>query len=262
MRPRTAPRPLATPLGAAALALVVLGSTGAATAATGGALVLGRANSASSRTGLTSSAGTPLSLYAKSGYAPLLVNSAVKVAHLNADRVDGLDSSQLQRRVTAACPGGAVRSVLTSGAVTCAGVPAKARFVPRVGADGPDATAVLATVSGVTVRAYCRRTGGSIPSALVGVYLNGSGAVHGHLTVSEGAATAVSPFSTPLAASANTSPLYARSRFYSDGGVVRATVVGLVDTQDTTVQVTAHVVLDVRDASASATPCSVWATVV
>jgi hypothetical protein len=260
--PRFALRSLLTPLGAAALALLLIASTGVATAATGGTFILGRGNSASSRTGLTSSSGTPLSLYAKAGYAPLLVNSATKVSNLNADKVDGLDSAQLQRRVSGTCAGGAVRSVTPLGAVTCVRVPARARFVPHVGIDGPDASQVLAAFDGVTVRGYCRRVGGSVPSALVAIYVNGAGVMHGHLTVTEGGATAVSAVSTQLAVTGNGSPLYARSRFYSDGGLVRATVIGMVDAQQTTTQITAHVVLDLRDTSAEARPCSVWATVV
>lgn len=262
MTRRFALRTHITPVDSAALALVLIASTGVATAATGGTFVLGRGNSASTRTGLTSSTGTPLSLYAKAGYAPLLVNSATKVTHLNADKLDGLDSAQLQRRVSASCPGGAVRSVTPLGSVTCARVPAKARFVPPVGVDGPDASQVLASFDGVTVRGYCRRVGGSVPSALVAIYVNGEGAMHGHLTVTEGGATAVSPISAQLAATGNGSPLYARSRFYSDGGLVRATVVGMVDAHQMATQITAHVVLDLRDPSAQARPCSIWTTVV
>jgi hypothetical protein len=40
--------------------------------------------------------GVPLELYAKAGAAPMRVNSAVKVTNLNADRLDGLDSSQFR----------------------------------------------------------------------------------------------------------------------------------------------------------------------
>lgn len=78
-----------------AVALSLLG--GVAYAATGGTFVLGRANSATSTTSLSTSTTStnPLSLVAKSGYAPLKVNTTTKVANLNADLVDGLHSTSL-----------------------------------------------------------------------------------------------------------------------------------------------------------------------
>jgi hypothetical protein len=41
----------------------------------------------------TSANATPLSLIASANHAPLKVNSAVKIANLNADKIDGLDST-------------------------------------------------------------------------------------------------------------------------------------------------------------------------
>jgi hypothetical protein len=70
---------------------------GVAYAANGGAFLLGRSNSETATATLANGAGTPLSLVARSGYAPLKVNSAVKVANLNADRLDGIDSTQFLR---------------------------------------------------------------------------------------------------------------------------------------------------------------------
>ncbi|MDO7869308.1 hypothetical protein [Nocardioides jiangxiensis] len=81
---------------AGAVAALVLGS-GTAYAATGGNFILGKSNSAGATTSLTNSNGTPLALTAKSGYAPLKVNSGTKVANLNADRLDGIDSSSFAR---------------------------------------------------------------------------------------------------------------------------------------------------------------------
>jgi hypothetical protein len=66
---------------------------GTAVAATGGTFLLGKSNTASTTTTLTHAKGTPLSLKAGSGKAPLAVNSKTKVTNLNADTVDGLDSS-------------------------------------------------------------------------------------------------------------------------------------------------------------------------
>jgi len=45
----------------------------------------------------TSANATPLSLTAASGHAPLKVNTKTKVANLNADQLDGVDSTQFQR---------------------------------------------------------------------------------------------------------------------------------------------------------------------
>lgn len=71
--------------------------TGTAVAATGGTFLLGKSNSASTTTTLTNSTGTALSLSSKSGTAPLKVNRTTKVTNLNADQVDGLDSTKFAR---------------------------------------------------------------------------------------------------------------------------------------------------------------------
>jgi hypothetical protein len=70
---------------------------GTAAAATGGTFILGRRNDASTVSTLSNSAGTPLLLRSPAGTAPLAVNRAVKVDHLNADLLDGLDSTALLR---------------------------------------------------------------------------------------------------------------------------------------------------------------------
>ena len=77
---------------------LTIGVGGVGYAATGGHFVLGHANSANQVSVLTGTAGTPLALRAPAGRAPLRVNSSVKVDHLNADRLDGLDSSAFQRK--------------------------------------------------------------------------------------------------------------------------------------------------------------------
>ena len=82
---------------------------GAGMAATGGNFILGKANSATSTTSLsapiggkalqvsnlsTASGATALGLTAVPGHAPLTVNSSAgKATNLNADRLDGIDSS-------------------------------------------------------------------------------------------------------------------------------------------------------------------------
>jgi hypothetical protein len=70
-------------------------------AANGHSFLLGQSNSASNKTNLNRThAGAALGLSTKSGSAPLTVNRSAKVTHLNADLVDGLDSSVLQTPVT------------------------------------------------------------------------------------------------------------------------------------------------------------------
>lgn len=80
-----------------ALALSLAGAGGSAYAATGGTFLLGKANSASTITTLSNSAGTALSLKSKAGTAPLAVNGTTKVTNLNADLLDGLNSSSFRR---------------------------------------------------------------------------------------------------------------------------------------------------------------------
>jgi hypothetical protein len=69
--------------------------SGTAVAATGGTFILGKANSADSVSTLSSSVGSALSLRSPAGSAPLQVNRTVKVARLNADLLDGIDSTGL-----------------------------------------------------------------------------------------------------------------------------------------------------------------------
>jgi hypothetical protein len=70
---------------------------GTAAAATGGTFVLGKRNDADAVSTLSSSTGTPLLLRSPKGTAPLAVNRTVKVAHLNTDLLDGLDSTGFLR---------------------------------------------------------------------------------------------------------------------------------------------------------------------
>jgi hypothetical protein len=101
-------------------------------AATGGTFNLGKKNKADKTTKLTASSKKGPALQLKStggksaasfkvqGAAPFTVNSAQKVRKLNADRLDGLDSSALQRRVQAcAVTGAAIQQVNADGSVDC-----------------------------------------------------------------------------------------------------------------------------------------------
>src|SRR6478736_1159798 len=113
--------------------------SGTAWAATGGNFILGQANNATTQTGLTANfagktlqltntstatGATPLGLTPGAGRPPLVTPSSTKVTNLNADKLDGLDSTQLQRRVTGTCAANsAVQSVAADGSVSCAPFP-------------------------------------------------------------------------------------------------------------------------------------------
>ena len=79
---------------------VVLG--GVSYAANGSPFLLGRANSETATASLTNTRGIPISLVAKSGYAPLKVNTSVKVANLNADKLDGVSAESFLRTTSTA----------------------------------------------------------------------------------------------------------------------------------------------------------------
>lgn len=82
--------------GIGVIATLLLG-TGTAVAATGGTFLLGKSNSASTPTSLTNSSGTALVLNSKSGTPPLKVNNTTKATNLNADQLDGIDSTKFAR---------------------------------------------------------------------------------------------------------------------------------------------------------------------
>jgi hypothetical protein len=75
---------------------LVLGGAGFADAATGGTFILGKANTERSTASLSDSKGTPLSLSAPAGVAPLTVSGNAMVANLNANYLGGLSASDIQ----------------------------------------------------------------------------------------------------------------------------------------------------------------------
>jgi hypothetical protein len=83
-----------TSFAAGAVFALVIGG-GSAAAATGYKFVVGRSNSATTVSKLTNSRGPALSLRSKSGTPSLVVGSRTKVTNLNADTVDGVDSTRL-----------------------------------------------------------------------------------------------------------------------------------------------------------------------
>jgi hypothetical protein len=71
----------------------------------------------------TTAGATALGLTVATGHPPFTVNSGTKVTNLNADKFDGLDSTQLQRRITGSCSDGwTVRSIDSSGGLVCSGL--------------------------------------------------------------------------------------------------------------------------------------------
>ena len=88
-----------TAFAAGAVVALVLG-TGTAYAANGGHFVLGGNNYESREASLNNSAGTALTLRSKSGTPSLKVNQTTKVPSLNADLLDGVNSSSLVRTTT------------------------------------------------------------------------------------------------------------------------------------------------------------------
>ena len=99
--------------GLALVMALVIGVASTAWSATGGNFILGKANVATAITKLAGAAGvngpmlqlinnnadrndTALDLRVQAGEAPMRVNSDTKVANLNADKVDGLDSTELK----------------------------------------------------------------------------------------------------------------------------------------------------------------------
>lgn len=72
----------------------------------------------------TASGATALGLSVASGHAPFTVNSSTKVTDLNADLLDGLDSGDLQSRVSGTCAAdSAMQSIAADGSVLCAAFP-------------------------------------------------------------------------------------------------------------------------------------------
>lgn len=174
---------------AVALALLV-GGAGIADAATGGNFILGKANSESSTASLSNSAGTPLSLAAPSGKAPLAVNSKTLVKNLNAASVGGLSSAQLQSTggdgITVTNVHTLVNSTVTTVASTGA-LPAGIYYV--------SATALLSVASGDS-GGFCYIATGSKSTAELS--LGGGDVPQGFMQAAETAAVSLTAGDTLL----------------------------------------------------------------
>jgi hypothetical protein len=74
---------------------------------------------------------TAASFTTPKGVAPFSVNQTTKVTDLNADLLDGLDSSALQRTVTGTCASGSsIRTIAPAGTVTCESFPSPPAVAP------------------------------------------------------------------------------------------------------------------------------------
>jgi hypothetical protein len=109
---------------AAANFLLNVGNTSSAQTTLNGSAVAGKALQVTNQN-TTAGAGA-LGLTVAAGHPPLTVNAtAGKATNLNADKLDGLNSTQLQMATSASCgsQGGAVSSIAQTGQTTCTALP-------------------------------------------------------------------------------------------------------------------------------------------
>jgi hypothetical protein len=175
-------------MGVSLLALVIsLG--GAGFAATGGTFILGKGNSATSRTTLTANINdetlhvtnannfaqaTAAGFYVAPGHPPFKTNSTFKVAHLNADFLDSLDSNEFGRvfalhhqNLTKTLAAGDNYSLMTTGFTAAA--TGRCLVTAETQIDG-----VSTTATGPFYRAAVAKNGGAPTNdTLYGHYFNG-----------------------------------------------------------------------------------------
>lgn len=117
-----------------------MGMGGTAVAATGGPFILGGVNRENRPAVLHNTAGTTALRLSTSnaGTPPFTVSNGTKIPGLNADRLDNLTVSQLQRRVVGACaPGRAIRRIGAAGNVACVAVPQASSALSAHRGSGP-----------------------------------------------------------------------------------------------------------------------------
>jgi hypothetical protein len=107
------------------------------------------------------SSGPAAAFQSPSNVAPFNVNSTQKVASLNADLLDGLDSTAFQRRISGSCAAGsAIREVTTNGSVTCQATGSGANMgVYNATTSDPPTITTLGTFLGDTIGAQCVTSG-------------------------------------------------------------------------------------------------------
>jgi hypothetical protein len=122
-------------LGAAVSVVTIAATAAFAGTGVGGVFNLGKTNTVDATTALsgtvrgaqldvsnsaTGKGATGIGIGVAQGKPPLVVNSTTKVKHLNADQLDGVDSTQLQRTTTGGCTfGRAIKQLLPDGTFTC-----------------------------------------------------------------------------------------------------------------------------------------------
>jgi Phage Tail Collar Domain len=138
---------------------------------TAGVAVFGKTASPSqpALSGNNTGGGPAGSFSVNSAVPPFTVNSQTKVANLNADRLDGLDSSALQKRVSGTCAAGtAVRVVNSDGSVACQAVGAGGVFVGHFGTNTGNAglaNGTTCTLGEIRLTASPVLTAGGAPAA-------------------------------------------------------------------------------------------------
>jgi len=130
-----------------ALGALVVGGTGTAYAANGGTFRIGQSNTATATTKLTNTKGTALKIISKASSPPISVGSnSTKVPYFNADKLDGLSSAALQRRISATCGfSSAIRAISSTGTVSCG----PAIYTALVDSDGTFIRGTAGTTSAV-----------------------------------------------------------------------------------------------------------------
>jgi hypothetical protein len=162
------------------------------TSAAAGASGLVATSAGSSQTGsFTNSGGGPAASFTvNGGVAPFTVNSQTKVGALNADQLDGLEGSALQKRVTGTCAvGAAVRVVNSNGSVSCQAVAGSTRTaaVSETGVlEGGSATGASHGSTG----AYTVTFGSSVSDC---VAVAAPGAWHGGQFINDATGTTIMP---------------------------------------------------------------------
>jgi hypothetical protein len=117
---------------------LTIAMSGSAYAATGGSFLLGKSNQADRPSAIVNTGtGPALTMRSQPGSPPFSVaNNTRRVTGLNADLVDGVHASALQRRVTGTCAAGsAVTAITAGGTVSCSATSATSYFAV-LNADG------------------------------------------------------------------------------------------------------------------------------
>jgi len=161
-------------LGAAVSAAILTATAAVAGTGVGGVFNLGKTNQVNATTGLkgavagaqlsvsntnTGAGASGINVQVASGKPPIVTNSSSKVQNLNADQLDGLDSTQLQRPLNGACYyGEALRSVTANGTVVCA----SSVTIAIARSFSSPASSSIVVAPGLTLRYSCQNPSTSV----------------------------------------------------------------------------------------------------